>query len=213
MYGGTYPKRPMGTTKVRWRRRSVGFYDEAVSHAAPLPIWLVLALGGANLFLGGALLVHPAAATLDAVYWVAWLWLLTAAVALPAALAFPTAPYRVSLLFVSVVGAVGAILVLTPAIGSSPGLLATLAGVDGVLIGLAITLAWFRGAGAAAGIMGVVAFAVGVLLLASPGMQVFVLPLSMGIVATLGGSAAIVVAWRGRIGRLRARPMVNPAGH
>jgi uncharacterized membrane protein HdeD (DUF308 family) len=79
-----------------------------------------------------------------------------------------------------------------------PTILVIFLGVDGVIIGVISLIAAFKGGGWTAGILGGLSLAFGLLLLGSPLISAFALPYVYGIIAIVGGFAAIIAALRFR---------------
>jgi len=102
-------------------------------------------------------------------------------------------------LFVGIAGILGGILVIQHPLWSTvliPATLVVILGMLALIAGIVGLIAAFQGGGWGAGILGALSLLIGLALLGSPFLGAVALPLAIGLLALVGGIAAIVQAFR-----------------
>jgi uncharacterized membrane protein HdeD (DUF308 family) len=164
-----------------------------------IPWWLVLIEGIALLILGILWLTNPGATTVIAVQILGIYWLIAGVFKIIGM--FLDHSMWGWKLFAGILGIIAGIIVLNhPMI--SPlfvgSVLIILLGIQGIIFGGIGVWQAFKGAGWGAGILGALSILFGIYLLANIGVATFALPWVLGILAIVGGIAAIVIAFRQR---------------
>lgn len=163
----------------------------------PIPWWLVLLEGIALIVLGILLLTSPGQTTVILVQFIGIYWLVAGMFKIISI--FLDSSMWGWKLFAGIVGILAGIVVLQHPVWSPLVLGSTLIiilGIQGIVMGGVSIYQAFKGAGWGAGILGVVSLIFGVYLLLNVGQSTLVLPWVLGILAIIGGIAAIVMAFR-----------------
>ncbi len=167
------------------------------AEAGDIPWWLVLIEGIALLILGLLLLARPAMTTIILVQVIGIFWFIDGIFRIIGIFIDRTA-WGWSL-FAGILGIIAGIIVLrhplwAPAVAGSA--LIIILGIEGIIIGAVGVYQAIKGAGWAAGILGVVSILFGILLLANVWLFTFSLPWTIGILSVIGGIVAIILALR-----------------
>ncbi|MGW8249575.1 MAG: HdeD family acid-resistance protein [Anaerolineales bacterium] len=164
-----------------------------------VPWWLVLIEGIALIILGILFLTNTGATTLVFVQLLGIYWLIRGFF------------YIISIfidstmwgwkLFAGIVGILAGIAILqhpliSPLLVGS--VLVIVLGIQGLIVGIVGLIQAFQGAGWGAGILGAVSVVIGIWLLFNIGAATLALPWAIGLLAVVGGIAAIVLAFRMR---------------
>lgn len=171
---------------------------EAVERGrADFPWWLVLIEGIALVILGILLVIKPGMASLIFVQFLGIYWLIAGIFRIISI--FLDRSMWGWKLFAGILGILAGIFVLQYPVWSPVVILSTMViilGIQGIIYGGIGLFQAFKGAGWGAGILGAVSIAFGIYLLANIGAATLALPWVMGILAIVGGVAAIVMAFR-----------------
>lgn len=171
---------------------------EAVERGrADFPWWLVLIEGIALVILGILLVIKPGMASLIFVQFLGVYWLIAGIFRIISI--FLDRSMWGWKLFAGILGILAGIFVLQYPVWSPVVILSTMViilGIQGIIYGGIGLFQAFKGAGWGAGILGAVSIAFGIYLLANIGAATLALPWVMGILAIVGGVAAIVMAFR-----------------
>jgi uncharacterized membrane protein HdeD (DUF308 family) len=162
-----------------------------------LPWWLVLIEGIALIIMGIFLLSKPGMTTLIVVQFLGIYWFVVGIFRIISI--FIDSSLWGWKLFAGVLGILAGIVVVRHPLWSSAivGLtLIIVLGIQGIIVGLIGVFQAFKGAGWTAGILGAVSAILGVVLLLNAWVFTFSLPWVLGILALIGGIAAIVAAFR-----------------
>lgn len=164
---------------------------------ADFPWWLVLIEGIALVILGILLVIKPGMASLIFVQFLGIYWLIAGIFRIISI--FLDRSMWGWKLFAGILGILAGIFVLQYPVWSPVVILSTMViilGIQGIIYGGIGLFQAFKGAGWGAGILGAVSIAFGIYLLANIGAATLALPWVMGILAIVGGVAAIVMAFR-----------------
>lgn len=164
-----------------------------------LPWWLVLIEGIALIILGILWLTNPASTTLVFIQVLGIYWLIAGIFKIVGI--FLDHSMWVWKLIAGILGIIAGIIVLNHPLWSPFVVGATLIiilGIQGIIFGGIGIWQAFKGAGWGTGILGALSIIFGIYLLANIGAATFVLPWVLGILAIVGGIAAIVIAFRQR---------------
>jgi len=171
---------------------------EAVERGrADFPWWLVLIEGIALVILGILLVIKPGMASLIFVQFLGVYWLIAGIFRIISI--FLDRSMWGWKLFAGILGILAGIFVLQYPVWSPVVILSTMViilGIQGIIYGGIGLFQAFKGAGWGAGILGAVSIAFGIYLLANIGAATLALPWVMGILAIVGGVAAVVMAFR-----------------
>ncbi len=162
-----------------------------------IPWWLVLIEGIALIILGLFLLTSPGATTLVLIQFLGIYWLVGGIFKIVSM--FLDHSMWGWKLFAGILGILAGLIVLQHPIWSPfvvAGTLVILLGIQGIIYGGVGVWQAFKGAGWGAGILGALSIIFGIYLLANIGQATLVLPWVVGILAVVGGIAAIVMAFR-----------------
>jgi len=162
-----------------------------------IPWWLVLIEGVALLILGVLLLMNPVETSVIAVQVLGIYWLI-AGIFKIISIFMDSSMWGLKLL-AGILGIVAGIIVLnhpviSPLLVGSA--LVIILGIQGIIMGVVGILQAFRGAGWGAGILGAVSLIFGIILLINLWAFTISLPWAIGILAIVGGIAAIIMAFR-----------------
>lgn len=163
------------------------------------PWWGTLIQGIFALIIGLLLLTNPAATTVVIVQFIGIYWLIAGIFGL-VGIFMDSSLWGLKLLM-GIVGVLAGLSVMQHPLWSSillPTILVIFLGVDGLLMGVIGLIAAFKGGGWGAGILGAVSLLFGLLLLGSPVIAGLTLPWLYGVFGTIGGIAAIVLAFQQR---------------
>jgi len=164
---------------------------------ADFPWWLVLIEGIALVILGILLVIKPGMASLIFVQFLGIYWLI-AGIFRIISIFLDRSMWGLKL-FGGILGILAGIFVLQYPVWSPVVILSTMViilGIQGIIYGGIGLFQAFKGAGWGAGILGAVSIAFGIYLLANIGAATLALPWVMGILAIVGGVAAVVMAFR-----------------
>lgn len=164
---------------------------------ADFPWWLVLIEGIALVILGILLVIKPGMASLIFVQFLGIYWLIAGIFRIISI--FLDRSMWGWKLFAGILGILAGIFVLQYPVWSPVVILSTMViilGIQGIIYGGIGLFQAFKGAGWGAGILGAVSIAFGIYLLANIGAATLALPWVMGILAIVGGVAAVVMAFR-----------------
>ena len=164
---------------------------------ADFPWWLVLVEGIALVILGILLVIKPGMASLIFIQFLGIYWLIAGIFRIVSI--FLDRSMWGWKLFAGILGILAGIFVLQYPVWSPVVLLSTMViilGIQGIIYGGIGLFQAFKGAGWGEGILGAVSIAFGIYLLANIGAVALVLPWVMGVLAIVGGIAAIVMAFR-----------------
>ncbi len=165
--------------------------------AGDIPWWLVLIEGICLLILGLLLLSKPAMTSIILVQIIGIYWFIAGIFKIIGIFIDSTAwGWK---LFAGILGIVAGIMVIrhplwAPAVAGSA--LIIILGIEGIIIGAIGVYQAIKGAGWAAGILGVITLLIGILLLANVWLFTFSLPWTIGILCIVGGILAIILAFR-----------------
>jgi uncharacterized membrane protein HdeD (DUF308 family) len=167
------------------------------SESEMVPWWLVLLEGIALLILGILLLLKPGMTTLIFIQFLGIYWLVGGIFKIVSL--FLDSSMWGWKLFAGVLGIIAGIIVVqhplwSPVVVGST--LVILLGIQGIIYGGVGVFQAFKGAGWGAGILGAISILFGIYLLANIGAATLVLPWVVGVLALVGGVAAIVMAFR-----------------
>ena len=163
--------------------------------------WLVLLQGIALLILGLLLLTAPKLATVSLIVFLGIYWLVSGIFAIVEIFSGDKSTHWGWLLFYGVLGILAGLAVLQHPLVATvlvSGLLIIVLGVAGVVMGVLNLVRAFKGGGWGVGVLGVIDFAIGALLLASPPAIVLILPFAIGLLALAGGVVLIIFSFRYR---------------
>jgi uncharacterized membrane protein HdeD (DUF308 family) len=169
------------------------------AEAGDIPWWLVLIEGIALLILGLLLLAKPGMTTIILVQVVGIYWFIGGIFKI-IGIFIDSRAWGWSL-FAGILGIIAGIIVLrhplwAPVVAGSA--LIIILGIEGIIIGAVGLYQAIKGAGWAAGILGVISILIGILLLANIWLFTFSLPWTIGILSIVGGILAIILAFRVR---------------
>lgn len=162
-----------------------------------VPWWLVLLEGIALLILGILLLLKPGMSTLIFIQFIGIYWLIGGIFKIISI--FLDSSMWGWKLFAGILGIIAGVVVLQHPIWSPFIIGATLViilGIQGLIYGGIGVYQAFKGAGWGSAILGAISILFGIYLLANIGASTLVLPWVVGILAIVGGIAAIVMAFR-----------------
>lgn len=162
-----------------------------------LPWWLVLIEGVALLILGFLFITSPAKTSLIATQALGIYWLI-AGIFKIIAIFMDSSMWGLKL-FAGVLGIIAGLIVLdhtflAPLVVGN--VLVIVLGIQGIILGAVGLFQAFKGAGWGAGILGVISILFGIFLLANLWAFTFSLPWAIGLLAIVGGIAAIVMAFK-----------------
>ena len=167
------------------------------SESRGLPWWLVLLEGIALIILGVLLLLNPAKTSVILIQFLGIYWLV-AGIFRIISIFLDSSAWGWKL-FAGILGIVAGIIVLNHPVWSPFIIGATLViilGIQGLIFGGIGVYQAFKGAGWGTGILGAISVLFGIYLLANIGAATFVLPWVVGVLALVGGLAAVVMAFR-----------------
>jgi len=162
-----------------------------------VPWWLVLLEGIALIILGVLLLLKPGMTTIVFIQFLGIYWLVAGIFKIISI--FLDRSMWGWKLFAGILGIIAGIIVLQHPVWSPFVVGATLIiilGIQGIIYGGIGLFQAFKGAGWGVGILGAVSILFGIYLLANLQAATLVLPWVVGVLAIVGGIAAIVVAFR-----------------
>ena len=162
-----------------------------------MPWWLVLIEGIAMLILGILLLIKPGMTAVIFIQFMGIYWLISGIFQIIGI--FLDSSMWGWKLFAGILGILAGIFVLQYPLWSPVVVLSTMViilGVQGIIYGGIGLYGAFKGAGWGAGILGALSIFFGIYLLANIGQSALVLPWVVGILAIVGGIAAIFMAFR-----------------
>jgi uncharacterized membrane protein HdeD (DUF308 family) len=167
------------------------------SEGEMVPWWLILIEGIALILLGILLLLRPGMTSLIFIQFLGIYWLVGGIFKIVSI--FLDRSLWGWKLFAGVLGIIAGIIVIqhpiwSPVIVGST--LVILLGIQGIIYGGVGVFQAFKGAGWGAGILGAISILFGIYLLANIGSATLVLPWVVGVLALVGGVAAIVMAFR-----------------
>ena len=163
--------------------------------------WLVLLQGIALLILGFLLLSAPQLTTVTLIVFLGIYWLVSGIFSIVEIFVGDKSTHWGWLLLYGVLGIIAGIVVLQHPLLATvfiAGLLVIFLGVAGVIMGIVNLIRAFKGGGWGIGVLGVIDFIIGILLLTSPLMISIALPFVIGILSLLGGVVLIVLSFRYR---------------
>jgi uncharacterized membrane protein HdeD (DUF308 family) len=165
--------------------------------AAAFPWWVMLLEGIAALLLGILLFVYPGVTTVTAVWFIALYWVITGVIAL-VSLYWDRTQWGWKVFWGIVSIAAGWFILTNPIIGAGTLLwaFALILGIQGILLGVVQVVAAFQGAGWGRGVLGVISFLFGALILMYVWQAALVIPWVFGIFAVIGGFAAIFYSFQ-----------------
>ena len=163
------------------------------------PWWAILIEGIALVILGILFLTNPASTTVFAVQVVGIYWVIRGLFYL-AGMFIDHSMWGWKL-FASIVGILAGILVIqhplySPLVVGS--VLVIILGIQGLIMGIVGLFTAFKGAGWGAGILGALSIIIGLWLLFNVRAATFALPWAIGLLAIIGGIAAIFMAFKQR---------------
>jgi uncharacterized membrane protein HdeD (DUF308 family) len=162
-----------------------------------VPWWLVLLEGISLIILGILLLLKPGMTTIVFIQFLGIYWLVAGLFKIISI--FLDSSMWGWKLFAGILGIIAGIIVLRHPVWSPFVVGATLIiilGIQGIIYGGIGLFQAFKGAGWGVGILGAVSIVFGIYLLANLQAATLVLPWVVGVLAIVGGIAAIVVAFR-----------------
>lgn len=171
--------------------------EVARSEDQGVPWWLVLLEGIALTILGILLLLKPGMSTLIFIQFIGIYWLIGGIFKIISI--FLDSSMWGWKLFAGILGIIAGVVVLQHPIWSPFIIGATLViilGIQGLIYGGIGVYQAFKGAGWGSAILGAISILFGIYLLANIGASTLVLPWVVGILAIVGGIAAIVMAFR-----------------
>lgn len=164
-----------------------------------VPWWVVLIEGIAAVIIGILLLVYPAATEVVLIQFLGLYWLIIGI--LDIVRIFMDSSMWGWKLFSGIIGILAGILILQHPIWATiivPGVLVWVFGFFGIIIGVIGLIQAFQGAGWGAGILGVLSILFGLLFVFNALGFSLALPFIVGILAIVGGLAALVMAFQMR---------------
>jgi uncharacterized membrane protein HdeD (DUF308 family) len=167
--------------------------------ARSYPWWLVLLQGIFAIILGLLLLVSPGMTTLVLIQFVGIYWLISGVFHI-VGIFLDHSDWGWKL-FAGVLGVIAGLLVIQHPLWSTvliPATLIVILGITALVFGIVSLIAVFRGGGWSAGIFGALGILIGLALLTEPLLSTTNLPMVVGVLALVGGIAAIVQAFRMR---------------
>lgn len=167
------------------------------SEGEMVPWWLILIEGIALILLGILLLLRPGMTSLIFIQFLGIYWLVGGIFKIVSI--FLDRSLWGWKLFAGALGIIAGIIVIqhpiwSPVIVGST--LVILLGIQGIIYGGVGVFQAFKGAGWGAGILGAISILFGIYLLANIGAATLVLPWVVGVLALVGGVAAMVMAFR-----------------
>jgi uncharacterized membrane protein HdeD (DUF308 family)/predicted flap endonuclease-1-like 5' DNA nuclease len=171
--------------------------DVSTNEVSVTPWWLVLIEAIALILLGILFLTQPGMTAVVTVQLLGIYWLLAGILKIVSI--FIDSSQWGWKLIVGIIGIVAGIVVLrhplwsTVLVGNT---LIIVLGIFGIVMGIVSIIQAFRGAGWGTGILGVVTFILGLLLLGNAWVLTISLPLTLGILAIIGGIVALFGAFR-----------------
>ncbi len=160
------------------------------------PWWGTLVQGIFALIIGILILANPAATTVVIVQFLGIYWLVAGIFSIVNV--FIDSSMWGFKLLMGILGVIAGLSVLQHPLWSSillPAVLVIFIGIEGVVMGIISLITAFTGGGWGAGILGAVSILFGALLLGSPLMASLALPWVYGVLAVVGGIAAIIVSF------------------
>ncbi|MFN2235753.1 MAG: DUF308 domain-containing protein [Anaerolineales bacterium] len=157
-----------------------------------IPWWTNLVQGIFSILIGFLLLTYPAATTLVIVQFVGIYWLVNGIFMLTG-IFIDKSLWGLKLLG-GILGILAGFSIFQHPLWSTlllPTILVIFLGIDGLILGFVYLIAAFKGGGWVSGILGVISFLFGLLLLGSPLIAAFKLPLIYGILGIVGGASAV----------------------
>jgi uncharacterized membrane protein HdeD (DUF308 family) len=167
------------------------------SEGQAIPWWLVLLEGIALIVLGILLLLKPGMTAVIFIQFMGIYWLVGGIFKIISI--FLDSSMWGWKLFAGILGIIAGIIVLqhplwSPLVVGST--LVIILGLQGIIYGGIGVFQAFKGAGWGAGILGAISIIFGIYLLANIGASTLVLPWVVGVLAIVGGIAALVMAFR-----------------
>jgi uncharacterized membrane protein HdeD (DUF308 family) len=162
-----------------------------------VPWWLVLLEGIAAIIIGLLLVSQPAMTTAVLVQVVGIYWFITGIFQIVSI--FLDSQAWGWKLVAGIIGIVAGLYIINHPLWATllvPATLVILLGIGGVVIGLIDLIRAFQGGGWGIGLLGVLSFVLGLVLLGNKLLATISLPLTLGILAVIGGIAAVIQAFR-----------------
>jgi len=173
---------------------------EVSQQEAPLtPWWLILIEGIALIIVGLLLLSQPGMTSIVIVQVLGIYWLIMGIIRIVSI--FVDSAQWGWKLFAGILGIIAGIVVIRHPIWSTVlvgNTIIIVLGLTGIVIGVISLFQAFKGAGWGTGILGVISVILGIVLLANVWVLSFSLPVTLGILAIIGGIVAIFGAFRTR---------------
>jgi uncharacterized membrane protein HdeD (DUF308 family) len=162
-----------------------------------VPWWLVLIEGIAAIILGIFFLVSPLKTTVLAIQFLGIWWLVSGIMSIISLFIDRTAwGWK---LFSGILGMVaGSLILMYPGWSTLvvPVTIVFIIGIQGIVLGMIGLIQAFQGAGWGAGVLGVLSVLFGIWLMLDPVKFALVTPWVVGVLAIIGGIAALVTAFR-----------------
>lgn len=174
--------------------------------------WVFLLQGLAGIVLGLMLLTEPAATIVAITTFLGFYWLITGVLALVHVFV-GSSTHRVWSLLSGILGILAGLLVLRHPLVAAltvPTVLVIILGAQGLVMGVLEIVAAFKGAGFGSFILGLINLFFGVVLLSSPVLAAFTLPLVFGVLFLIEGVWLIIWAFRARGTRVTERATSGP---
>ena len=163
--------------------------------------WLVLLQGIALLILGFLLLAAPQLTTLSLIVFLGIYWFVSGIFSIVEIFAGDKSTHWGWLLLYGVLGILAGLAVFRHPLLATvfiAELLAVFLGIAGIVMGIINLIRAFKGGGWGVGVLGVIDFFIGVLLLTSLSTITLALPFIIGILALTGGVVLIILSFRYR---------------
>ena len=173
--------------------------------------WLVLLQGIALLILGFLLLTAPKLTAVSLIVFLGIYWLVSGIFAIVEIFTGDKSTHWGWLLLYGVLGILAGVAVLQHPLVATvlvSGLLIIVLGVAGIIMGILNLVRAFKGGGWGVGVLGVIDFMIGILLLSSTLMISLTLPLIIGLLSLVGGVVLIILSFRYR----KEKPAANLTG-
>jgi len=176
-----------------------------------VPWWIILLTGIAAVIVGILLLTSPGMTTLTLVQFLGAYWLFAGIIAIVEI--FLDSHNWGWKLLLGIIGILAGITILQHPVTSAfivPSLIVIFVAIEGIIFGIVSVIRAFSEHSWGMGILGVLSVVFGFLILFSPQLATLALPFLVGIVAIVGGIAAMVNSFRVR-GAERAERMPAPS--
>ena len=164
-----------------------------------VPWWVVLIQGIAAIIIGVLLLVNPRITTVVLIQFLGIYWFIVGIIDIVRI--FIDSSMWGWKLFSGIIGILAGIAIIQYPLWASflvPGVLVWVFGFFGIIIGIIGLIQAFQGAGWGAGILGILSILFGLLLIFNALYASLTLPFIFGILAIVGGLAALVMAFQMR---------------